>query len=244
MIQYVHVLRKNTLLCTTILILVIHTNCFAGEDHFFGQFDTIFLNGKFRKDSPWLWYGEASLRSAEYPKSFNRSGYDIGSVVARVGFGYQIDQMNSIMVGYAYQYSQPPLAKKDVNENRAWQQYLNVLDFKENGKLQNRIRFEQRELEGGYGTALRFRHQLKYSYPLDKDWGFVVSNEVFINCNTVGWGPVAGFDQNRFFIGPLYQFTPDIRAEVGYQNVFINKDLVDDLMIHGVNMSLYINVPN
>lgn len=228
----------------SVILFLFSTIIYAKEDHYFGQFDTIFINGKFSKDSPWLWTGELSLRSSEYPKSFNRSGYDIGSVVARVGFGYQIDPQNSVMVGYLYQYSQPPLAKSDVNENRAWQQYLNVLDFKDNGRLQNRIRFEQRELEEGYGTALRFRHQIKYSYPLDKDWGFVVSNEIFINCNTVEWGPVAGFDQNRFFIGPSYQFTPDIKLEVGYQNVFINKDLVDDLMMQGVNMSLYINVPD
>ena len=216
----------------------------ADEENLFGQWTAAFINGKFGKDSPWNYMLEANIRSSQYPKSFNNNSYDIGSVPIRLGFGYQIDKENSVMLGYLYQFSQPPYAKKDINENRAWQQYMNVQDSKEYGKLQLRTRFEQRTIEEGYGTALRARQQVKYTYPFEKNWAFVVSEELFVNCNTTSFGPVAGIDQNRFFIGPSYQINKDIRTEWGYQNVFVNKDLVDDQMNHIMAINLYYNVPD
>ena len=226
------------------ILLAISGNAFSQEEHLFGQWTALFVNGKFGKDSPWNYMFEANIRSSQYPKMFNNEGYDIGSIPIRLGFGYQLDKQNSVMLGYLYQYSQPPYAKTDVNENRAWEQYQNVNDFKEYGKLQLRSRFEQRTLEEGTGTALRARQQLKYMYPLVKDWHFVVSEELFVNCNTVSWGPVAGVDQNRFFVGPSYQINSDFRTEFGYQNVFVNKDLVDDQMSHIFAINLYYNVPD
>lgn len=225
-------------------LILLPIKSFADEEHLFGQWSALFVNGKFGKNSPWNYMFEANIRSSQYPKSFNNNGYDIGSIPIRLGFGYQLDKENSVMLGYLYQYSQPPYAKKDINENRAWQQYQNVQDFKEDGKFQIRTRFEQRTLEEGYGTALRARQQIKYTYPIVKDWAFVLSEELFVNCNTVSWGPVAGIDQNRFFIGPSYQINKDIRTEVGYQNVFINKDTVDDQMNHIFTINIYYQVPD
>lgn len=158
-----------------ILLFVLSFNTFADTENLFGQWTAAFINGKFGKDSPWNYMFEANIRSSEYPRAFHNTGYDIGSVPIRLGFGYNFDKENSVMLGYLYQYSQPPYAKTDINENRAWQQYQNVQDFSEYGKLQFRTRFEQRTIEEGYGTGLRFRQQVKYSYPMDKVWGFAVS---------------------------------------------------------------------
>ncbi len=225
-------------------LFLVPVSVFAEEEHLFGQWTAAFINGKFGKDSPWNYMFEANIRSSQYPKAFNNEGYDIGSVPIRLGFGYQIDKENSVMLGYLYQYSQPPYAKKDINENRAWQQYMNVQDFKEDGKLQLRTRFEQRTIEEGSGTGLRARQQLKYTYPIEKTWGLAVSEELFVNLNDVSWGPVAGIDQNRFFIGPYVQVNQDVKVEVGYQNVFVNKDLVDDQMNHIFTINIYYNVPD
>lgn len=225
-------------------LLLVSCKVIADAEHLFGQWTAAFINGKFGKDSPWTYMFEANIRTQQYPQSFKKTGYDIGSVPIRLGFGYNIDKENSVMIGYLYQYSQPPSARFDVNENRAWQQYQNVQDFKELGKLQLRSRFEQRTLEEGYGTALRFRQQVKYSYPISTNWGFAVSEEAFVNCNSVSWGPVAGFDQNRLFIGPYVQVNNDVKIEIGYQNVYINKDLVDDQINHLIGFNFYYNVPD
>lgn len=235
----------------SILLLIFPLIVFAGKrgegsDQLFGQWTTAFINGKFGKDSPWIYMGEAGIRSSTFTTNgiHKENGYDIGSVPLRVGFGYQLDSMNSVMIGYLYQYSQPPYAKTDINENRAWQQFQNVLDFKEYGKLQNRIRFEQRTITEGEGTALRGRYQLKYMYPISKDWGLVLNEEVFWNFNTVSWGPTSGFDQNRIFFGPSYQINKDIKMEAGYMNNYVNKDLNDDLNSHVFVMNFYYNVPD
>lgn len=226
-----------------IFLLIFYNQVFAAEEHLFGEWNSFNLNGKFGKDSPWIYYGEFGLRTSTFPQTYG-NGYDIGAILGRIGFGYQFDKMNSFMIGYLNQYSQIPYASHPIDENRAWQQYQNILNYEEKGKLTNRTRFEQRTLSNNGTTALRLRHQIKYNYPFDKEWGFAVSNELFINCNTVNWGPVEGFDQNRFFIGPSYQFTENFRTEFGYQNVFVNKDLVDDQMSHLFMLSLYYNVPN
>lgn len=227
-----------------ILLFLLSFNVFADMEHLFGQWTAAFINGKFGKESPWNYMFEANIRSSEFPNNLGGNGYDIGSVPIRLGFGYNIDKENSIMLGYLYQYSQKPYAKQDVNENRAWQQYQNIQNFNEYGKLQLRTRFEQRTLEEGYGTALRFRQQIKYTYPVNKELGFAISEEAFVNCNSVSWGPISGFDQNRLFIGPYYQFTNDIKIEAGYQQVYVNKDIIDDQMNNLFALNFYYNVPD
>ena len=176
-----------------LILLFVCFNVFAGEEHLIGQWNSFNINGKFKKDSPWIYYGEFGLRSSTMPQVYG-NGYDIGAILGRIGFGYQFDKRNSFMIGYLNQYSQIPYASHPIDENRAWEQYQNVLNFDTNGKVINRTRFEQRTLTNNGTTALRLRHQIKYNYPFDKDWGFAVSDEFFVNCNTVNWGPVEGFD--------------------------------------------------
>lgn len=230
-----------------LLFLLIFSFCSygnEGSDQLFGNWTTVFLTGKFGKDSPFNYLGEAGIRSSQYPESFNKDNmsYDIGSVPIRAGIGYQFDTMNSFMIGYLYQYTQPPYAKTDVNENRAWQQLQNFLKFDQYGTLQNRFRFEQRTITTANDTALRARYQVKYTYPFNKDWGFVFNEEVFWNCNTVSWGPVGGFDQNRVFVGPVYNFNDVSKVEFGYLNSYTNKDLVSDLIGHILAINFYYNI--
>ncbi|MGR9053359.1 MAG: DUF2490 domain-containing protein, partial [Gammaproteobacteria bacterium] len=58
--------------------------------------------------------------------------------------------------------------------------------------------------------------------------------EAFINANTVDWGPVGGFDQNRAFAG--FGWQPDRRSpvslELGYLNQYIHRQGRDDIMNH------------
>lgn len=36
-----------------------------GTEQLFGMWGNVVVNGKFAKDSPWLWYGDLSLRAAQ-----------------------------------------------------------------------------------------------------------------------------------------------------------------------------------
>lgn len=233
-----------------LLLMIVTPTVFAdnteGSEQLFGQWSTIIINGKFGKDSPWIYYGDAAIRSTQNhkDKEGNDSGYTIGAVPVRFGVGYQFDKMNSVLAGYLFQLSEPPYSKFTVYENRAWEQYLNVLDFNDYGKLQNRSRFEQRTVTYTGGTALRWRQAIKYTYPIDKDWGFSIGDEIFVNLNTVNWGPVQGFDQNRLFIGPTYKINNETKIEFGYMNNYVNKDLKSDLNNHVFVLNFYYNVPD
>lgn len=225
-----------------------------GSEQLSGIWSTLIINGKFGKDSPWIYYGDVAIRSSENHKDKNGdgTGYAIGAVPVRFGVGYQFDKTNydkmsstnSVLSGYLFQYSEPPYAKFAVYENRTWEQFLNVLDFGEWGKLQNRSRFEQRTVTYMGETALRWRQAIKYTYPINKDWGMSIGEEFFANMNTVGWGPVGGFDQNRVFVGPTYKINDETKVEFGYLNNYVNKDLKSDLNNHVFVLNFYYNVPD
>lgn len=223
------------------LLLFFSISLHTEEDHLFGQWTGININGSFWYESPWIYTFEAQIRSSEYPENGNITGYDIGSIPISLGVGYKSNN-NSFIIGYQYQYIQPPLARKDVNENTGFQQYANIQDFSSYGKVQLRTRLEERTLESYDGTAIRIRQQIKYNIPIDSSFGFVISEECFFNFNTVSWGPDAGFDQNRFFIGPYFQVNKNIKLEIGYQNLFIDRDLVDDLMSHILLININYNL--
>lgn len=229
-----------------LLFIFLPFNSFAdnkeGSEQLFGQWTQFAVNGNFGKGSKWIWYGDVSVRSSEKHKDqFGNQDYDVGAIPTHWSAGYQFDNMNSLQFGYAYQYSQDPYAKRSTNESRIYQQYQNVLDFKESGKLQNRTRYEQRWVTYSNEMGQRLRHQIKYQYPINKEWGFVVSEELFININTVSWGPVAGFDQNRIFIGPVYNFDDRQKIEFGYMNNYVNKDLKSDLINQVLMVNYYYN---
>lgn len=232
----------------TIFLFCLSFGVFAngeGSEQLFGQWSQATVNGKFGKNSPWIWFGDVSIRSSQDHVQANGSqGYGIGSIPTHWAAGYQFDKMNSLMLGYAYQYSEPPYAKKSTNENRIFQQYQNTLDFETAGKLQNRTRYEQRWVTYSSEMAQRLRHMIKYTYPINKNWGFVFSEELFLNINSVGWGPKAGFDQNRVFLGPVYFIDNNQRVEFGYMNNYVNKDLKSDLNNEVFAINYYLNVPD
>ena len=228
-----------------LLLILLPFNVFAngeGSEQLFGQWTQLAINGNYGKGSQWIWYGDVSIRSSQDHKNkYGNQGYDIGAIPTHWATGYQFDPMNSLMLGYVYQYSQPPYAKHYTNENRIYQQYQNVLDFKESGKLTNRTRYEQRWVTTSSEMGQRLRHQVKYQYPFNKQWGFVISDEVFFNINTVSWGPKAGFDQNRVFVGPVYHIDDRQKVEFGYMNNYVNKDLKSDLNNQLMVINYYYN---
>ena len=110
-------------------------------------------------------------------------------------------------------------------ENRLWEQAL----F-QGGKMEEewawlaRGRLEQRHIEFTSGVAHRFRGMLRVSRLLSgMRWGAALWDEVFWNLNSLTKGPAAGFDQNRFFVGPLVQVMPGCRLELGYLSNFVGK---------------------
>jgi hypothetical protein len=135
-------------------------------------------------------------------------------------------------LGYAYVDHFPAKgAKTSWPEHRVWQQIWWNQKFPGLTMLQW-LRLEERfnrkiasdVLQDGYNFNYRLRYNVAFFIPLKgkdlvaKTPFVAVTNEAFLNFghkiiyNT--------FDQNRFFVGLGYQFTPQLNAQLGYMNIF------------------------
>jgi hypothetical protein len=134
--------------------------------------------------------------------------------------------------GYAFISNFPAKGLNTIRpEHRIWQQIWWNQRYPGVAMLQW-LRFEQRfsgkvvndVLLNDYNFTYRLRYNFSFSVPLKgksivaKTPFAVMANEVFIN---LGKNVVYNtFDQNRFFIGGGYQFTPQLSAQLGYSNIY------------------------
>lgn len=209
----------------------------TGTENLLGAWGTVILQGKF-SDSNALWYAEGASRATDSVRGKDND-FALRGLIGRAALGYQLSPNDKVYLGYAYQWGEPPYGKFSLDEHRIYQQY----DHKETiGKdsLSFRTRLEERNIEQSEDTAVRFRQQIKYSHPINKQFSFVASDEAFVNVNTVNWGPYSGFDQNRGFVGVGYKFNDNFRTEIGYMNQFMNRPYNhNDRMAHILNITLY-----
>ena len=218
-----------------------------GTEQLFALWGSVTVNGRFAKDSPWVYWGDITLRSAQQfstPTNSERNMV-LGAVLTHDAIGYKLNDNHVFHLGYGFKHSNDPYSKIPVNENRAWEQYTySTPTFM--GGFSARSRLEQRtvSISEGRNVGIRFRQQLKLSYPLNDKWSLVGSDEIFVNANTPGWGPVAGLDQNRVFVGVGYKIDKVWRTEIGYMNQYINRDMVYDRDFYTISLNLFIDVPN
>jgi Protein of unknown function (DUF2490) len=226
-----------------LILLLIPFTVFAGgngSQQLFGDWNTVFINGKFSKDSNWVYYSEFSERNSQ---GNGGNGFNFAQFTTYDGIGYRFNDNHTLLAGFWYQYTQPPYSGKIVQEANAWEQY-NYTRMTQYGKLTTRSRLEQRNNLTAPDTSVRYRQQVKFVYPFNDKWSAVGSEEIFFNLNSVNWGPTSGFDQNRVFVGAGYNFDKTFRTEFGYMNQYVNRNLKADFIDHQLSLNLYINVPD
>lgn len=136
--------------------------------------------------------------------------------------GYRFNKHVSIGHGYTWiQSFQPQL----WTEHQPFQQVLLEGKLKRL-KLSNRLRGEERFIQGLDGVGIRLRDEVKLIYPLDKagKWSLIASDEFFCNLNTMSAGsssysgarPRSGTEQNWLFLGVSRKFNPHVSATAGY----------------------------
>lgn len=221
-----------------LLLALLPAMATASTEDLFGTWGSVFLSGNI-KNSNFLYYAEGSARATDNPKSIHDPGFDIHGLVGRAGLGYQLNDNNKVILGYAYQYGEPPYAKTELNEQRAWEQHEYRVKFDNSDTLTFRTRLEERTVDISDDTAVRFREQVKLNHPLNSKWSLVASEEYFVNINDANWGPKDGFDQNRGFVGVGYKFNDNYRTEVGYLNQYMNRENNYDRQAHILSVSLY-----
>jgi len=173
---------------------------------------------------------------------FGEDASRLSQSMVRPAFGYALNDKASVWLGYAWIFTDRPFTGRRFDENRIWQQFLwtQPTPF---GSFTSRSRIEQRFAETGDDAGWRFRQFVKLSVPLAfaPDFSLVGWEEVFVRINKTDWSGDDGFDQNRLFVGLGYNFSKEIKTEIGYMNQYIRRAEAPDRISHVLSISLLLN---
>ncbi|MEM7138393.1 MAG: DUF2490 domain-containing protein [Myxococcota bacterium] len=167
---------------------------------------------------------------------------DSGTVaIFRPGVGLAFSPWGSLWLGYAWVPVWPSDVGERLDEQRIWEQLLLTFRGDRGVLFQSRTRVEQRFLKGASGTAHRFRQFVRLNYkPRQRlPVGLAIWDEVFVGMQGATWAQ-QGFDQNRVFAGiAIYAFQKLFRVEVGYLNVYVNRQT--NQMAHVLSMNFFVS---
>lgn len=191
----------------TLLSLLLLTGCFSsfGQSSPFGNWILYFGNASLSK--------KLTLFLDVQDRNFNAFG-DLEQVMLRSALLYNVNENMSIGQGYGYIIGQPYVAgeKKETYENRLFQQLILKQRFSRL-YLTHRYRVEERFLQSGYATRLRYflsvNIPINHSAMQKKTVYLSGYNEIFLNVNT----PI--FDRNRLYGGVGFMLSPQLRLEAG-----------------------------
>ena len=166
----------------------------------------------------------------------------INQLLLRPSVGYQVNKNLSLWQGYGWITNYIP---RFAREQRTWQQVLYEKEFSR-FTFSSRFRFEERFIQDVEGVSLRGRDLIKFVFPLNKkkDWGLVLSDELFVNLISHFHGPQAGIDQNRLFVGLSKKISENVKLEGGYQLQYINNNSPKaDRLNHIIRVNMYFTLP-
>jgi hypothetical protein len=188
------------------------------------------------RDRDARWWFDANTR-------FLGESYPLLQSVIRPGIGRQLNDEQSIWVGYAWIGESIPGI--DFHENRIWEQWSLTQDYGDTTVL-FRSRLEQRFVSVGNDAGWRFRQMIRLQRPFrghDKLM-WVAWDEIFFHLNNTDWGARAGYNQNRVFvgIGREPRLTGRRRTEIGYlyQQINVPEDGAD-LSNHILSVNIFLN---
>ena len=158
--------------------------------------------------------------------------------IVRPGLGLNVTPYLSLWGGYAWIPVSPDEGSVS-HEHRIWQQMVLQFALAHRVKFMSRTRYEQRFSEDGDDVGLRLRQMLRASWQPDPSIpiGVVAWDEIFFGLNDTDWGPEAGFDQNRLFVGPMLRVNSWARFEVGYLLAVLDRD--PDVIAHALSVNFF-----
>lgn len=163
-------------------------------------------------------------------------------VEANTLLGYRLNKVVTVWAGYTHnpQYSGGDFT---VMEHRAREQ-VTFDGFAKlgSGKLNGRIRLEQRWRHNVDGTGWRLRPYLKYSVPIAGKTALNLSTEPFFNLNTTTFQKQSGLDRVRNLVTVSTPLTKNLSGELGYMNqhgfVRGGPDTSDNIAYFGLSLNL------
>lgn len=156
---------------------------------------------------------------------------DLSETQVRTGVGYEFSKHWSVFAGYFW--SMHSAQQIIDHEHRLWQQ-LTYSQKLGDCTLQSRFRSEEIWRQSYEGALLRVRNQFRLTRPIKgTPYYIAVSEEPFFNVNSRENGPLAGFAQNRAFVGMGKKLNQFARIEFGYMNQYRNsRNTRPDIMNH------------
>jgi Protein of unknown function (DUF2490) len=183
----------------------------------------------------WRLQEELTLRFSD-----NRNG--LYEVESNTLLGYRLNKVVTLWAGYTHD---PQYLAGDftVMEHRAREQVtFDGFAMLGKGKLNGRLRLEQRWREHVDGTGWRVRPYLKYSLPIAGKTALNLSTEPFINFNKTPFQKRTGLDRVRNLITVSTPLLKGVTGEVGYMNQhgFVRRapDTSDNIAYFGLSLSL------
>jgi hypothetical protein len=193
------------------------------------------LNRNVKISDRWRLSEEGTVRFSD-----NRDGLyelEVNSLL-----GYRLNKMVTLWAGYTHN---PQYASGDftVMEHRAREQAtFDGFAKLGGGKLNGRVRFEQRWREHVDGTGWRLRPYLKYSVPIAGKTALNLSSEPFFNLNTTPFQKRTGLDRVRNLVTVSTPLTKALSGEIGYlnQHGFVKNgpDTSDNVAYFGLALNL------
>jgi hypothetical protein len=180
------------------------------------------------------WWFDGHLRFLDDTDGFHQS-------IVRPGIGWSLTEKTVLWAGYGW-IETTPVSGDTFTEHRIWQQATWSDDFGD-VTFALRSRLEQRFLETGDDTGLRFRQLVRaqHNLPSSPRLLLVAWDEAFFHLNDTDWGARTGFDQNRLFVGFGFKHKADSpwRTEIGYLNQFIDNAAGSDRQNHILSVNFY-----
>jgi hypothetical protein len=180
------------------------------------------------------WWFDGQIRFLDDTDGFNQS-------LIRPGLGLTITERSTLWAGYAWIHTEP-VTGTAFEEHRLWQQWTWGEEY-DAWKLSLRSRLEERFLETGDDTGLRFRQQVRLERKLTTfpNMSLIGWDEIFYHLNDTDWGAQAGFDQNRAFVGVGFSMDENCRwrTEVGYLHQVIDNATSADRVNHILSVNFF-----
>lgn len=156
--------------------------------------------------------------------------------------GYRLNKVVTLWAGYTHdpQYSGGDFT---IMEHRAREQ-VTFDGFAKlgPGKLNGRIRLEERWRNGIDGTGWRLRPYLKYSLPIAGKTALNLSTEPFFNLNRMAFQKQSGLERVRNLVTISTPLTKSLSGEIGYMNQygFVRRgpDTSDNIAYFGLSLNL------
>jgi hypothetical protein len=111
--------------------------------------------------------------------------------------------------------------KRRVNNGGGDETRLLLQVVAEHGIFRNRLRLEQRFIDGSAQTGWRLRPEFGVRIDLDKarNWFFRADAEFFFTLQSTSTGGQTGFTEQRSQAGIGHRFTPHVSASLSYKRV-------------------------